>query len=88
MEKLHRRSCNGEVASEKLHRRSCIGEVASGVGAESMAASKPHGVVGPLHPQHQSPCKWNQNHHLQILLDFLGLELMDSRVALEKLPLE
>ncbi len=73
---------------EKLHRRICIGEVASGVGAESIQASNPHGVVGPLHPQHQSPCKWNKIHHLQIFLDFLGLELRDSRVALEKLPLE
>ncbi len=55
-EKLHGRSCIGEVASEKLHQkvalenlhwRSCMGEVEFGVGAESMAASQPHGVMVP-----------------------------------------
>ena len=40
-------SIDSRVALEKLHWRSCIGEVAFGVGAESMAAGKPHSVVAP-----------------------------------------
>ncbi len=47
MEKLHQKSCIGEVVSEKIHWRSCMGEVSFGVGAESMAASQPHGVMAP-----------------------------------------
>ncbi len=61
-----------------------MGEVAFRVGAESMAASWPHGVMAPTS---SNSFFFNQLFllNLQILLDFLGLESIDSRFALEKL---
>ncbi len=56
-----------------------------------MASSQPHGVMAPTSSASMS-LQMEQDYqflvpNLQILLDFLGLESIDSRVALEKLHL-
>ncbi len=70
-----------------MHQRGWIGEVAFEVGAESMAASQPHGVAATT--SSSSICLQMESGsapppNLADLVDFLGLELIDSRVSLEK----
>ncbi len=72
---------------EQFHQRGWIEEVAFEVGAESMAANQPHGVAATtssasislqIDSESVPPPK------LTDLVNFLGLELIDSRVLLEK----